>query len=230
MNATQCPRCRATVDEGFNYCPNCGKRMPGTAEAVRERRARRVDLLGQIVASALSGAVSAMLALVLAFFFFAPKGGPGWFNRGVVFVTPEPFEERTEQGVVNASALVPIADSRFLVVDDLTDDAFFELTFNAQGRKAGALVRRPVAGLSSDVVQDLEDATVVETGGRRLIVAVSSLEGDEGEPTDAGLVRVTFDDAGAMRGEVMPGFRAWLVANYPALEETRGGVARPAGG
>ncbi len=221
---TECPRCKATVEEGYNYCPSCGKRMPHLGEAERGRRARRVDLWGQLIASALSGAVSAMLALVLAFFFFAPKGGPGWFNQGVVFVTAEPFEERTDQGILNASALVPIADSRFLVIDDLTDDAFFELTFGADGRKSGPLVRRQVLGLSSDLVQDLEDATTLEVGGKRIIVAVSSLEADEGEPTDAGLVRVTVDPDGTLRGEVMPGFRAWLLANYPALGQTRGGT------
>jgi hypothetical protein len=87
-------------------------------------------------------------------------------------------------------------------------------------------VRRPVAGLSSEVVQDLEDATVVSTGGSRVIVAVSSLEGDEGEPTEAGLVRVTIGPDGSLSGEVMPGFREWFLASYPVLRETRGGVDR----
>jgi hypothetical protein len=189
----------------------------------RRRRARRIQFAGQLVASALSGAVTALLALVLAFFFFAPRGGPGWFDRGVVFVTAAPFEERTPRGVVNASAIVPLGDSRFLIVDDLTDDAFFEIAFAADGRKSGPLVRRPVSGLSSDVVQDLEDATRVDVAGRTLIVAVSSLEADEGEPTDAGLVRVTVGEGGALSGEVMPGFRSWLLSAYPVLNETRGG-------
>jgi hypothetical protein len=192
----------------------------------RRRRARRIQFIGQLVASALSGAVTALLALVLAFFFFSPKGGPGWFDRGVVFVTAAPFEERTARGSVNASAIVPLADSRFLVIDDLTDDAFFELAFTPDGHKAGPLVRRPVAGLSSDLVQDLEDATLVDVAGNPVIVAVSSLEADEGEPTDAGLVRVAAGEGGVLSGEVMPGFRNWLFANYPVLNETRGGPSR----
>jgi hypothetical protein len=169
------------------------------------------------------GAVSWLLALVLAFFFFEPSGGPGWFNKGIVFVTAAPFNEETDRGSVNASAIIPISDSHFLVVDDLTDDAFFELTFTPEGRKSGPLVRRPVAGLSSDIVQDLEDATVVDSDVAHLIVAVSSLEADEGEPTDAGLVRVTVSPAGDLAGEVMPGFRDWLFESYPVLHETRGG-------
>jgi hypothetical protein len=189
----------------------------------RRRRMRRIQFVGQMLASALSGAVTALLALVLAFFFFAPRGGPGWFDRGVVFVTAAPFEERTARGNVNASAIVPLSDSHFLIVDDLTDDAFFELAFTPDGHKAGPLVRRPVAGLSSDVVQDLEDATVVDVKGHPVVVAVSSLEADEGEPTDAGLVRVAVGEGGALSGAVMPGFRDWLFAHYPMLQQTRGG-------
>lgn len=235
MKATQCPRCESSVDDAFNYCANCGTRLRRDGESdsdARERREskaarrrrKRIDYVGQLVASALSGVITAMLALVLGFLFLSPRGGPGWFDRGVVFVTAAPFDDQTDRGTVNASALVADGDSRFLVVDDLTDDAFFELTFTPDGRKAGPLVRRPVAGLSSELVQDLEDATIVDSGGTRVIIAISSLEADEAEPTDAGLVRVTTGADGSLAGEVMPGFRNWLLSNYPALLETRGGA------
>jgi hypothetical protein len=67
------------------------------------------------------------------------------------------------------------------------------------------------------MVDDLEDATLVEVRGERFIVAVSSLEGDEGKQTEAGLVRVRIGAGGELRGELMPGSRTWLLSRYPEL-------------
>lgn len=222
MVATECPKCQATTDADFRYCPSCGAQLKFPRKRRRKppwRRPATVEYAGQLISSVLSGAVTALLALVLAFLFFAPEGGFGVHEHPIAFVTSAPFEERTDGGTLNASALVPIADSRFLVVDDLTDDAFFELTFTPEGQKAGPLVRRPIAGLSSELVEDLEGATLVEEDGRRFIIAVSSLEGNEGERTEAGLVRVTLGPGGELSGEVMPGFRQWILSSFPELSE-----------
>jgi hypothetical protein len=226
MFASQCPRCRGRVRRSQNYCPRCGLPLVRLAaeDAVEEAEdqerpwyasAPTISYAGQLLASAMSGAVTALLALVLAFFLFGADRDPR-----VVLVTPAELETAGAAGEINASALVPIADSRFLVVDDLTDDAFYELTFTAEGEKSGPLVRRPVVGLSPGLVEDLEGATLVEVGGRRLIVAVSSLEKNEGERTEDGLVRVVVDPQGAMQGEVMPGFRNWLVTTFPEVVDT----------
>lgn len=177
------------------------------------RRRRRIELAGQLIAGVISGIVSGLLALVVAFMFFGAR--PGRVN--VAVITPTPFGEVTPRGPLNGSALVSIADGRFLVVDDLTDDAFYELHLAPDGTQAGPLERRPIVGLEAKHVEDFEGATLVETNGERIVVAVSSLELTEGENVEAGLVRVRFDAAGGMRGETMPGFRTWLVSTFPEL-------------
>lgn len=183
-----------------------------------------VRFSGQLIASAISGVVTALLALVFAFYFFGNRPGPGGnMPYQINILTPIPFEERNEGEIINASGIVPIADSRFLVVDDRTDDAFFELALTPEGKKAGPLVRRQIAGLTPGEVEDLEDSAYLEHDGKRFIVAVSSLEKHEGESTDAGLIRVTIGEGGALGGEPMPGFRDWLIASYPELSDAPGG-------
>jgi hypothetical protein len=169
-----------------------------------------------VIAGAMSGAVSAALALILAFYVFAPEGG----QPQIVVISATPFEERTPKGRINASDLVPIADSTFLIVDDLTDDAFFEISFSPEGKKAKPLVRRQIVGLQPGLVEDLEGSALVEEAGQRFIISVSSLEGNEGENTEDGLVRVTMGANNELRGEIMPGFRDWLLASYPDLAES----------
>ena len=85
------------------------------------------------------------------------------------------------------------------------------------------IARQGIAGLLPEAVEDLEDATLVEEGGARVIVAVSSLERHEGEETADGLVRVAIGADGSLAGEIMPGFRSWLLASYPELSRTAGG-------
>jgi hypothetical protein len=195
----------------------CGVRIRDDAEQTRKRerrrRRRRIALTGQLLAGVISGVVSGLLALLVAYLFFGLR--PGRVN--VAVVTPTPFGELTARGTLNGSALVPTADSEFLVVDDLTDDAFYELRFGPDGTKAGPLERRPITGLEPGHVEDFEGATLVERGGERLVVAVSSLELTEGENVEAGLVRVRLDPSGVMRGETMPGFRTWLVTSFPEI-------------
>jgi hypothetical protein len=245
----ECPRCRARVRRGQNFCAECGLelRARGREEVVvpdvssddlsarpaesaaapaasyyPPMRPRTVRFAGQVIASAISGAVTAILALFLAFYFWPSLRG------GVTVVSPAPFSEasRSADGPVNASGIVPIADSRFLVVDDLTDDAFYELTLTPDGQKAGPLVRRPIEGLAQGMVEDLEESTLVETPDARYIIAISSLEKHEGEATDAGLIRVTLLDGGVLRGETMPGFREWLVASFPEISASPVGPDR----
>jgi hypothetical protein len=220
----QCRRCRAEIAPGQNFCPQCGRVVddvvtPQRTRAKRRMRPRTVRLLGQVIAGAMSGAVTAALALIFAFYVFAPEGG----QPQIVVVSATPFEERTPRGHINASDLVPIADSTFLIVDDLTDDAFFELSLSPDGKKSKPLLRRPILGLGNGLVEDLEGAALVEESGQRYIVSVSSLEGNEGENTEAGLVRVAIDASGALRGEIMPGFRNWLLASYPELANAPSG-------
>lgn len=217
--ATECPNCRADTRPGQNFCPQCGTGLdageprPSRKRPRRGFRPRTVRMLGQVIAGAMSGAVSAALALILAFYVFAPGGR----EPQIVVIAATPFEERTPKGRINASDLVPIADSTFLIVDDLTDDAFFEISFSPDGKKSKPLVRRQILGLQPGSVEDLEGAALVEEAGQRFIISVSSLEGNEGENTEDGLVRVTMAENNDLRGEIMPGFRDWLLASYPDL-------------
>ena len=226
MFASHCPRCRSRVRRTQNYCQRCGLPLIRTPVADVDDETDdspapwyasppMVSYAGQLVASAMSGAVTALLALILAFWLF----GAGRDGR-VVVVTPAELEAAGAAGEINASALVPIADSRFLIVDDLTDDAFYELTFTPEGEKSGPLVRRPLLGMEAGLVEDLEGATLINRDGRRIIVAVSSLENTEGERTEDGLVRVVVGAEGELRGEVMPGFRAWLLSQFPEVANT----------
>jgi hypothetical protein len=182
-----------------------------------------VNLAGKLIASAISGATMASLALILWFYYFSAPVTENTGAQTVNLVSSRPFEGMTGPNPINASGIVPIADSRFLVVDDETGDAFFEMRLTADGAKEGPLVRRPIAGLAPDAVEDLEDAVLIEDGGARIIVAVSSLERHEGEETADGLVRVTFADGDGLAGELMPGFRQWLLDAYPDLGLGPGG-------
>jgi hypothetical protein len=183
-------------------------------------RPRTVRAIGQAIATALGGAITGCIVGIMVYTFFVPHRDP----VNVTVVVPRSFGEETALGRLNASALIPVEDSVFLVVDDLTDDAFYELRFSPDGSKSGPLVRRPISGLVQGHTEDFEGATLVETGGRRYIAAVSSLEANERENTDEGLVRVTIDSDGELHGETMPGFRDWVVASFPELAEVPGAI------
>jgi hypothetical protein len=220
----QCPRCGQEVLENQNFCPACGSSIEDVIARAKKRRRRMrprtVRVLGQAIATALGGAITGCIVGIFVYTFFIPPRGP----VNVTVVVPRNFGEETSLGRINASALVPMADSTFLVVDDLTDDAFYELRFAPDGSKMGPLVRKPISGLQQGHVEDFEGATLVESGNRRIIVAVSSLEQNERENTEEGFVRVTIDDAGELRGETMPGFRGWIVSHFPELSETAGAI------
>ena len=224
-----CSNCHLAVEPGHSFCPGCGRQL-GTSSSTGGhhhrpwyRRPKAVQLAGQITASVLSGAVGAMIALLLAFYVFS-DGRPLFGGRApVVVVTAAPFEDRSAFGRVNASSLLPYNDSTFLVIDDLTDDAFYELKFFADGRKAEPLVRHAISGLSPGKVEDFEGSTSVELDGKRFLVVISSLENSEGENTENGFVRIAIGEKGQLSGEVMPGFRTWLIANCPAIAQLSAG-------
>ncbi len=223
-----CSNCQHAVEPGQVFCPGCGREFGSTSSTGSHhhrpwyRRPKSVQLAGQITASVLSGAVGAMIALLLAFYVFSDQPLFGGRSK-VVVVTAAPFEDRSAFGRVNASSLLPFNDSTFLVIDDLTDDAFYELKFFADGRKAEPLVRHAISGLSPGKVEDFEGSTSFELDGKRFLIAVSSLENAEGENTEDGFVRIAVGENGKLSGEVMPGFRTWLVANCPAIARLSAG-------
>ena len=82
--------------------------------------------------------------------------GPAGPPPDSVVVTPIAFSDLNEKegDVYNASGIVPLADSRFLVVDNNTNDSLLELDLSADGRQAAPLARRELVGLPEKVVDD----------------------------------------------------------------------------
>jgi Protein of unknown function (DUF3616) len=133
-----------------------------------------------------------------------------------------PFDEMNGKDEFNASDIVPLADSRFLICDNNTNDALFELNLRPDGRKNGPLIRRPLQGLSPGAVDDLEGMTFVEENGRRYVFVTSSLyvkkaKKGELEIPPSGVLRVTINPDGTLSAENMPDFREWLISAFPQL-------------
>ena len=147
------------------------------------------------------------------------KDEPGTSSATIDFV---PFDERNGGEEYNASGVVALGDSRLLFCDNNSSDALFELTLGEDGRKKGALTRRPLEGLAPNAVDDFEDMALVDVAGRRYAVVTSSMhvkkaKKENVEVAPSGLVRVAIEPEGRLRAETMAGFREWLVGAYPEL-------------
>jgi hypothetical protein len=133
-----------------------------------------------------------------------------------------PFDEVNGKDEFNASDVVPIADSRFLICDNNTNDALFELNLRPDGQKNGPLIRRPLEGLAPGAVDDLEGMAFVEENGRRYVFVTSSMyvkkaKKDVLDVPPSGVLRVTINPDDTLRAENMPGIRDWLISAYPQL-------------
>lgn len=143
-------------------------------------------------------------------------------------VKPIAFNEQNEDEIYNASGVVPLEDGRFLFCDNHVSNALYELDLNSDGQQKGDVVRRPLQGMIGDGIDDLEGMTLAEENGRRFIFVASSLSLKKAiqdlqdkpvrVPTD-GLLRVTVDQTYGLKAENMPGFRAWLIQQVPALAQ-----------
>jgi hypothetical protein len=135
------------------------------------------------------------------------------------------FLDKNNGEEYNASGVVPLGDSRFLFCDNNLNDALMELVVSKDGQQQGPLVRRPLVGLGKKHIDDMEELTIVEQDGRRLVFAVTSLsvkpgskkKGEEEEVRPGGLLRITIQPDGFLATELMSDFRAWLTANAPEI-------------
>lgn|GEM_PF-1673230 len=151
------------------------------------------------------------------------KAGNGGTSDTVVKSTP--FSEKNDCEEHNASGVVPLGDSRFLFCDNNVNDALIELNISADGQQQGPLVRWPLVGLAPKSIDDIEDLTIVEQSGRRLVFAVPSLsvkpgskkKGKEAADRPGGLLRITIQPDGSLATELMSDFRAWLLLNAPEI-------------
>lgn len=145
-------------------------------------------------------------------------------------VTSTAFSEKNNGEEYNASGVVPLGDSRFLFCDNNLNDALIEVVVSEDGRQQGRLVRWPLVGLAAKSIDDMEDLTIVEQGGRRLVFAVTSLsvqagskkKGREAAVRPGGLLRITIQPDGSLATELMSNFRAWLMANAPEIASSAG--------
>jgi hypothetical protein len=133
-----------------------------------------------------------------------------------------PFSEKNGKDEFNASDIVPLADSRFLICDNNTNDALFELNLTPDGQKKGPLIRRQLQGLAPGAVDDLEGMTLVEENRRRYVFVTSSMyvkKAKKGvlEVPPSGVLRVTINPDDTLSAENMPGFRDWLISAFPQL-------------
>lgn len=133
-----------------------------------------------------------------------------------------PFGDMNGKDEYNASGIVQLADARFLICDNNTNDALFELDITPDGQKKGPLIRRPLQGLAPGAVDDLEDMTLAEENGRRYVFVTSSLyvkkaKKDVLDVPPSGVLRVTINPDDTLSAENMPGFREWLISAYPQL-------------
>lgn len=134
-----------------------------------------------------------------------------------------PFEEMNGNDVFNASGVVPLGDSRFLFCDNNSNDALFELDLTPGGQKKGKLIRRPLAGLAAEAVDDLEGMAFVKNKGRRFVFITSSLyvkkskNDSVSKVQPSGLLRVRLKSHDQLLTENLPGFRDWFVRQAPDL-------------
>ncbi len=148
--------------------------------------------------------------------------GPSSTAPAALTIDSIPFGEMKGKNEYNASGIVPLADARFLICDNNTNDSLFELDLTPDGQKKGPLIRRPLQGLAPGAVDDLEDMTLVEENGRRYVFVTSSLyvKKAKKEVLDvppSGILRVSVNPDDTLSAENMPGFREWLIGAYPQL-------------
>lgn len=140
-------------------------------------------------------------------------------------VATVPFRERNGKDVFNASGIVALGDSRFVFVDNNTNDALFELDLAPDGSQAAPIKRLPLRGLAPGSVDDIEDLALAEIGGRRYIFATPSFSlmkgkgkgGSAPAVRPSALLRIAVSDDGSLTTEAMTGFRDWFVKNVPAV-------------
>ena len=149
-------------------------------------------------------------------------GGLSSTGPAALTIDSIPFDETNGKDEFNASDIVPLADSRFLICDNNTNDALFELNLTPDGQKKGPLIRRPLQGLAPGAVDDLEGMTFVEENGRRYVFVTSSLyvkkaKKDVLDVPPSGVLRVTVNPDDTLSAENMPGFREWLISAFPQL-------------
>lgn len=201
-----------------------------------------IGFVGRIVAQVVGAVATIVLGLMIA------GKMPSCSSNGDSGVSAEPpagvaavdfvaFGETNPAGEpYNASAIVEIAPGKFIFADNNTNDALFELNIEANGTKAGPLVRRPLVGVQPGQLDDIEGLALAQKDGKTIIFATTSMmnkiskkQGQFVAPPSA-LLRITVQPDGSLATEVIPDIRQWFTANVPdiggstVLEPDEGGL------
>ena len=155
---------------------------------------------------------------------------PDEIGKGNKSLKPISFGEHPGPEPYNASEIVAIADSRFLFCDNNVGDGLFELQLAADGEMARPLIRRPLQGIETEAVDDLECMTYVQSEGRGFLFVSPSFslkqqkkhhkkKSQRGKlsPARSCLLRISIGADDQLTAEVLSGFREWLVERAPQL-------------
>ncbi|MBK6427642.1 MAG: FHA domain-containing protein [Blastocatellia bacterium] len=140
-----------------------------------------IGFVGRIIAQIVGAVATIVLGLMIAGKMpscssngdSGASAGPPAGVAAVDFVT---FGETNPAGEpYNASAIVEIAPGKFIFADNNTNDALFELNIEANGTKAGPLVRRPLVGVQPGQLDDIEGLALAQKDGKTIIFATTSM-------------------------------------------------------
>jgi hypothetical protein len=132
-------------------------------------------------------------------------------------VSAIPFAQRNGRAGFNASGVVQVGPDRFVFTDNHDPEALFELVLNPDGTQREPIRRRPLSGLAPGALSDPEGLTRIDGDGEMTLVVSSSFAVRKKTVGHDGLVRVRYAPDGDLSAEDMPGFRDWLVQQYPEL-------------
>lgn len=143
----------------------------------------------------------------------------------MVTVSSTPLLNQHGTKVVDASGVVPVSASRYVVIVNSAPEALWELTLNADGSQHGRVAARPIVGLNAGALSDPEGIARIDVGGEINLIVASSMSVTGFGPSGAvrannGLARIRYSHHGALRAEGMPNFRQWLLDNYPDVKES----------
>ena len=141
----------------------------------------------------------------------------------MVSVRSTPLLNKSGSKVINASGVVPVSSSRFVLIVNTGHGELFELHLNPDGTQKGRALPRTIVGLVG-ALSDPEGIARIDTDGAIDLVVASSVSVNSVATSGTvsandGLVRIRYAPDGDLHAQTMPGFRDWLITGYPAFAD-----------
>ena len=143
------------------------------------------------------------------------SGGFPLVNAGRISATP--FAQRNGKAELNASGIVRSCPDRFCVHRQSRPRGTVRTGTQSRWRATGTLQAAPAVGLASGELSDAEGLARIDVDGGITLIVSSSLAIRKKRVGHDGLLRVRYARDGDLPAEAMPGFRDWLVQQYPDL-------------